>query len=592
MSVHVKIPRPQARSESPAPSSPVPAPPVAVEDKADGRAEVERADRFGHHLDKLEVSDRGGLPGRLRTGLEKLSGVDLGGVRVHYGSPKPAQLQALAYAQGNDIHLAPGQEQHLPHEAWHVVQQKRGRVRPTLRLGSVEINDDPALEKEASDMGDRAAAMKAEAVALVSDHGPEPQAGVVQGKFKIIGGNTYEEEKDVKISSLKKYNLNVRKGVSKAEVIARIKAWAKAGEDKGEYSWKDLIAAVAAELAAEKAPAAQESSESEEEEETEEEDTPPSVLSALPLSSSIPSALPTPYPSSPVQSSEFSLDLLGSYTPSKAPGTPPGHDVLERDRRRSDMFLEIGKQKGFSRDVRSRTTTLTHRDTGSKAKTVTAGRFMVGLKGLGKTRYQEFLPQLPEWTGLTEVEVAQAVIDGLLDDEKFQKTLETLPKPEGKDALLSTIKLMHNEILHRSSTNLLSIIGAAKRTVEDPSKGLSDRLTTEARFIPSIKDDKRKKVKKKIGGQAFSRMHQPDKEISEEDLRSELQEVWRKYRKSEAAVTQESFGGNVEAMMESLSEGLAKKYWENFGEHWTLDSGSSSTTSNVASSSTSIQSNE
>jgi hypothetical protein len=25
----------------------------------------------------------------------------------------------------------PGQEQHLPHEAWHVVQQKQGRVKPT-----------------------------------------------------------------------------------------------------------------------------------------------------------------------------------------------------------------------------------------------------------------------------------------------------------------------------------------------------------------------------------------------------------------------------------------------------------------------------
>ncbi|NDV67379.1 hypothetical protein D0T66_00510 [Dysgonomonas sp. 25] len=42
-------------------------------------------------------------------------------VRVHYNSAKPAQLQALAYAQDTDIHIAPGQEQHLPHEVWYVV---------------------------------------------------------------------------------------------------------------------------------------------------------------------------------------------------------------------------------------------------------------------------------------------------------------------------------------------------------------------------------------------------------------------------------------------------------------------------------------
>ena len=47
---------------------------------------------------------------------------------------RPAQLQAHAFAQGADIHMAPGQEKHLPHEAWHVVQQKQGRVKPTVQM--------------------------------------------------------------------------------------------------------------------------------------------------------------------------------------------------------------------------------------------------------------------------------------------------------------------------------------------------------------------------------------------------------------------------------------------------------------------------
>ena len=103
------------------------------------------------------ATNRTGLPDRLRSGVEALSGVSMDGVKVHYNSPKPAQLNALAYAQGTHIHLAPGQERHLPHETWHVVQQMQGRVRPTMQLREeVPVNDDAELEREADHMGARA----------------------------------------------------------------------------------------------------------------------------------------------------------------------------------------------------------------------------------------------------------------------------------------------------------------------------------------------------------------------------------------------------------------------------------------------------
>lgn len=105
----------------------------------------------------------GGLPAPLKAGLENLSGISMNHVRVHYNSPRPAQLQAHAYTQGGDIHIAPGQEKHLPHEGWHVVQQAQGRVRPTFQLrgqmaSPVHVNDDAGLEREADAMGERAAA--------------------------------------------------------------------------------------------------------------------------------------------------------------------------------------------------------------------------------------------------------------------------------------------------------------------------------------------------------------------------------------------------------------------------------------------------
>ncbi|WP_197286121.1 eCIS core domain-containing protein [Paenibacillus sp. FJAT-27812] len=97
-----------------------------------------------------------GLPDQLKTGVESLSGLAMDDVKVHYNSSKPSEVNALAYAQGTDIHIGPGQERHLPHEAWHVAQQKQGRVKPTVQLKDASINDDAGLEHEADVMGMKA----------------------------------------------------------------------------------------------------------------------------------------------------------------------------------------------------------------------------------------------------------------------------------------------------------------------------------------------------------------------------------------------------------------------------------------------------
>lgn len=115
--------------------------------------DIQRTPSFDSNI----LNNNTGLPDNLKSGIESLSGYSLDDVKVHYNSPKPSKLQAHAYAQGTDIHLASGQEKHLPHEAWHVVQQKQGRVKPTLQMkGGVNVNDDKGLEKEADVMGAKA----------------------------------------------------------------------------------------------------------------------------------------------------------------------------------------------------------------------------------------------------------------------------------------------------------------------------------------------------------------------------------------------------------------------------------------------------
>ena len=119
------------------------------------------------------------LPLALRAGIAQWSGLDLGEVKVHRNSTRPAALGALAFAQGSEIHLGPGQDPHLPHEAWHLVQQAQGRVPQTTSLAGVAINDQPALEQEADAMGARLGRAEGPGGATALD--AQPRAGGAPG---------------------------------------------------------------------------------------------------------------------------------------------------------------------------------------------------------------------------------------------------------------------------------------------------------------------------------------------------------------------------------------------------------------------------
>jgi hypothetical protein len=67
--------------------------------------------------------------------MEEAFDSDFSDVNLHTESQEASQLGALAYAQGNDVHFAPGQynpasqsgQELLGHELAHVVQQCNGR---------------------------------------------------------------------------------------------------------------------------------------------------------------------------------------------------------------------------------------------------------------------------------------------------------------------------------------------------------------------------------------------------------------------------------------------------------------------------------
>jgi hypothetical protein len=167
------------------------------------------ADNFSskqHPIQKKENNT--GLPDNLKSGLENLSGYSMDDVKVHHNSDKPAQLQAHAYAQGSEIHLGSGQEKHLPHEAWHVVQQKQGRVKPTMQMkGNMNVNDDAGLEKEADVMGAKALSLSmASQTSKLADGRliDSPNKSVLQCQKGSLSQDTNGLQKGTKVEFLKK----------------------------------------------------------------------------------------------------------------------------------------------------------------------------------------------------------------------------------------------------------------------------------------------------------------------------------------------------------------------------------------------------
>ncbi|MEX1827058.1 DUF4157 domain-containing protein [Luteibacter sp. CQ10] len=173
-----------------------------------------------------------GLPSSLKSGIEAMSGLSMDHVKVHRNSTKPAQLNAHAYAQGHEIYLGPGQERHLPHEAWHVVQQAQGRVKPTAQMhGRIQVNDDASLEQEADRLG--AQAMLGESPVHATRVAPVG-APIVQGYFTKRSPGAVQPPGTQRVKPLDVYAAERRLKKARVGSTLDFRALADSGKDEGD----------------------------------------------------------------------------------------------------------------------------------------------------------------------------------------------------------------------------------------------------------------------------------------------------------------------------------------------------------------------
>jgi len=148
-------------------SGPDAAPGPTIQRKTEDPAAPERRTAQSTEAATTGASSSGGqaLPAPVRQQMEGAFGADFSSVRVHQG-PEAAQVGAIAFARGDDLHFAAGHyrpgdragQEVLGHELAHVVQQRQGRVAATTQHKGIDVNADPALEAQADEAGRRAAA--------------------------------------------------------------------------------------------------------------------------------------------------------------------------------------------------------------------------------------------------------------------------------------------------------------------------------------------------------------------------------------------------------------------------------------------------
>lgn len=142
--------RPKQAAEAKAPAA------VAARPEQQGAGGAGPRDAFAGYLKGLAGGGRP-LSAGVRAQMERGFGQDFSSVRVHEDAAGARALGGQAFAQGEDIFVAPGRAEDprlIAHELAHVVQQRGGRVGGPQGKGSPVVNE-PALEAEADAAADR-----------------------------------------------------------------------------------------------------------------------------------------------------------------------------------------------------------------------------------------------------------------------------------------------------------------------------------------------------------------------------------------------------------------------------------------------------
>ena len=166
---------------------------VGSEDNNGSNAGIKQLKAPDFALSSSPMQQKGaeGGGGDIMSQMGQAMGTDFSGVKVHTDSNKATEMGALAYTQGEELHFAPGQynpasqsgKELIGHELSHVKQQREGRVQANTSIKGQAVNNNAGLEKEADDLGKKAANFSGGPVAQAKN---DKKASKATAQAKVI----------------------------------------------------------------------------------------------------------------------------------------------------------------------------------------------------------------------------------------------------------------------------------------------------------------------------------------------------------------------------------------------------------------------
>lgn len=139
---------------------------------------------FAPAKNKGKEKNETGLPDAFKNKMENAFDSDFSNVKTHFNSKKADELNAQAFTQGNNVHFGKGffdptsskGQKLIAHELSHVVQQRKGKVKPTKNVNGTPLNDQSSLETEADIQAERAVSSRK------SEHFPSAKGAIGASK--------------------------------------------------------------------------------------------------------------------------------------------------------------------------------------------------------------------------------------------------------------------------------------------------------------------------------------------------------------------------------------------------------------------------
>ncbi len=270
------------------------------------------------------------------------------------------------------------------------------------------------------------------------------------------------------------------------------------------------------------------------------------------------------------QPAEKSKPDFGGFLPSEVSDTEiPSADAVYHLKRSGslDFSDQFQSKFGLPTDDARKSTIKMSTAANNSYTTRGTGRFMsVANSQLGKTAYRDFLPKLPEKIGQSEPETAQLLLDSLTDRTAY--TLKaSLLSSTSQLALEQASMLFHNEIIHRSSSNLPAITGILHNVASGKTPSLIGGFNETALFLPTAKDSS-----SNTGGQQLSRLHQENSiarpKLDADKIEPELVTLLDANRKAWGGLAKQK-GKTIPDLASDVSA-LNKLYLDSLASHVTI----------------------